>query len=94
MDFGRQWDLHLPLIEFAYNNSYHTSIKMAPYEALYGRKCRSLLCSKIRERQMTCPELVQVTSEKISIIQQRLKTTFSRQKSYANPKRKDVSFFV
>ena len=44
MYFGGQWDLHLPLIEFAYNNSYHTSIEIAPYEALYGRKCRSSLC--------------------------------------------------
>ena len=39
-----KWDIHLPLIEFAYNNSYHASIEMAPYEALYGRKCRSPLC--------------------------------------------------
>ena len=44
MDFGGQWDLHLPLIEFAYNNSYHASIEMTSYEALYGRKCRSPLC--------------------------------------------------
>ena len=44
MDFGGQWDSHLPLIEFAYNNSYHASIEMASYEALYGRKCRSPLC--------------------------------------------------
>ena len=44
MDFGGQWDIHFPLIEFVYNNSYHTSIEMAPYEALYGRKCRSPLC--------------------------------------------------
>ena len=43
LDFGGQWDLHLPLIEFAYNNSYHASIEMAPYEALYERKCRSPL---------------------------------------------------
>ena len=67
---------------------------MAPYEALYGRKCRSPLYRKVGERQLIGPELVQVTSEKISIIQQRLKTAFSRQKSYANPKRKDVSFFI
>ena len=92
MEFGGQWDLHLPLIEFAYNNSYHTSIEMAPYEALYGRKCRSPLCWEIGERQLTGPELVQITSEKVPIIQQRLKTAFSRQKSYADPKRKDVSF--
>ena len=50
MDFGGQWDLHLPLIEFLYNNSYHASIKMTPYEALYGRKCRSPLCWKIGEK--------------------------------------------
>ena len=92
MDFGGQWDLHLPLIEFAYNNSYHASIEMAPYEALYGRKCRSPLCWEVGERQLTGLELAQITSEKVPIIQQRLKTAFNRQKSYADPKRKDVSF--
>ena len=49
MDFDGQWDLHFPLIEFAYN-SYHASIEMAPYEALYGRKCRSPLCWEVGER--------------------------------------------
>ncbi|GJT51301.1 putative reverse transcriptase domain-containing protein [Tanacetum coccineum] len=44
IDFGNGWDRHLPLIEFSYNNSYHTSIKAAPFEALYGRKCRSVVC--------------------------------------------------
>ena len=78
MDFGGQWNLHLPLIEFAYNNSYHASIEMAPYEALYGRKCRSPLCWKVGERQLTSPKLVQITSEKVFIIQQRLKIAFSR----------------
>ena len=58
MDFSGQWDIHLSLIEFAYNNNYHASIEMAPYEALYGRKCRSPLCWKIGERQLTGPELV------------------------------------
>ena len=67
---------------------------MAPYEALYGRKCRSPLYWKLDKRQLTSPELVQVTSEKVSIIQQRLKTTFGRQKSYVHSKRKDVSFSV
>ena len=55
-------------------------------------KCRPPLCWKIGERQLTGPELVQITSEKVSIIQQRLKTAFNRQKSYGDPKRKDVSF--
>ena len=65
---------------------------MAPYEALYGRKCRNSLYWEVSERQLTGPESVQITSEKVPIIQQRLKTAFSRQKSYADPKRKDVSF--
>ena len=84
--------MHLPLIEFAYNNSYHASIEMAPYEALYGRKCRSPLCWEDGERQLIGLELVQITSEKVPIIQKRLNTTFSRHKSYADPKRNDVSF--
>ena len=82
----------LPLIEFAYNNSYHVSIEMAPYEERHGRKCISPLCWEVGEGQLKGPELVQITSEKVSIIQQRLKTAFSSQKSYADPKRKDVSF--
>ena len=65
---------------------------MALYEALYERKCRSPLCWEVGERQLTGLKLVQVTSEKVPIIQQRLKTAFSGQKSYADPKRKDVSF--
>ena len=65
---------------------------MAPYKALYGRKCRSPLCWEVGERQLTGPELVQITSEKVPVVQQRLKTAFSRQKSYAYPKRKDVPF--
>ena len=69
MDFGGQWDLHLPLIEFAYDNSYHASIEMAPYEALYGRKCISPLCWEVGKRQLTGLELVQITSEKVTIIQ-------------------------
>ena len=78
MDFGGQWDLYLPLIEFTYNNNYYASIEMAPYEALYGMKCRSPLCWEVGERQLTGPKLVQITSEKVFIIQQRLKTAFSR----------------
>ncbi|GKA33745.1 putative reverse transcriptase domain-containing protein [Tanacetum coccineum] len=59
MDFGGSWDTHLPLIEFSYNNSYHTSIKCAPFEALYGRKCRSpVIWTKVREIQLIGLELV------------------------------------
>ena len=69
MDFGGQWDIHLPLIAFACNNSYYASIEMTPYEALYIRKCRSPPCWEVGERQLAGPELVQITSEKVPIIQ-------------------------
>nr|GEU54021.1 putative reverse transcriptase domain-containing protein [Tanacetum cinerariifolium] len=66
IDFGKGWVKHLPLCEFSYNNSYHASIKAAPYEALYGQKCRSLVCwAKVGEAQLTGPELIQETTENI-----------------------------
>ena len=68
MDFDGQWDLRLPLIEIAYNNSYQASIEMALYEALYGGKCVSPLWWKIGERQLSGSELVQITLEKVPII--------------------------
>ncbi|GJS03488.1 putative reverse transcriptase domain-containing protein [Tanacetum coccineum] len=80
MDFGGSWDTHLPLIEFSYNNSYHTSIKCAPFEALYGRKCRSpVIWTEVGESQLIGPEIVQETTEKIVQIRERLKTAKSRQ---------------
>ena len=82
------------ILVYSKSEEDHASIDMAPYEALYGRKCRSPLCWEIGERQLTGLELVQITSEKVPIIQQKLKTAFSRQKSYADPKRKDVLFSV
>ena len=78
-------------MEIACNN-YHASIRMTPYEMLYGKKRRPPLCWEIGERQLTGPKLVKITSEKVPIIQQRLKIIFSRQKSFADPRRKDVSF--
>ncbi|GJR54094.1 putative reverse transcriptase domain-containing protein [Tanacetum coccineum] len=66
IDFGSSWDRHLPLVEFSYNNSYHASIKAAPFEALYGRKCRSPVCwSEVEDSQLTGPELIQETTEMI-----------------------------
>ncbi|GKB02174.1 putative reverse transcriptase domain-containing protein [Tanacetum coccineum] len=73
IDFGKGWVKHLPLAEFSYNNSYHASIKAAPYEALYGRKCRSPVCwAEVREDQLTGPEMIQETIEKIILIKQRI----------------------
>ncbi|GKE49376.1 putative reverse transcriptase domain-containing protein [Tanacetum coccineum] len=66
IDFKSSWDRHLPLVEFSYNNSYHASIKVAPYEALYGRKCRTPVCwNAVRDSQLTGPELIRDTTKKI-----------------------------
>ncbi|GJW40315.1 putative reverse transcriptase domain-containing protein [Tanacetum coccineum] len=64
-DFGKNWDRHLPLVEFSYNNSYHTSIKAAPFEALYGRKCRSPVCwAEVGEAQLTGPAIIHETTSR------------------------------
>nr|GEY61202.1 reverse transcriptase domain-containing protein [Tanacetum cinerariifolium] len=95
IDFGNSWDRHLPLVEFSYNNSYHASIKAAPFEALYGRKCRSPVCwSEVGDSQLTGPELIRETTEKIVQIKNRLLTARSRQKSYADVRRKPMEFEV
>ncbi|GJS33532.1 putative reverse transcriptase domain-containing protein [Tanacetum coccineum] len=95
IDFGSSWDRHLPLVEFSYNNSYHASIKAAPYEALYGRKCRSPVCwSEVGDSQLTGPELIRETTEKIVQIKNRLLTARSRQKSYADRRTKPLEFEV
>nr|GEZ15074.1 putative reverse transcriptase domain-containing protein [Tanacetum cinerariifolium] len=66
IDFGSSWDQHLPLVEFSYNNNYHVSIKAAPFEALYGRKCRWPVCwSEVGDSQLTGPELIRETTKKI-----------------------------
>ncbi|GJR22206.1 putative reverse transcriptase domain-containing protein [Tanacetum coccineum] len=73
MDFGKGWDIHLPLIEFSYNNSYHTSIKAALFEVLYGRKCRSpIYWAEVGDAQLTGLEIVRETTEKIIQIKHRL----------------------
>ncbi|GKD67607.1 putative reverse transcriptase domain-containing protein [Tanacetum coccineum] len=95
LDFGGSWDVHLPLVEFSYNNSYHYSIGCAPFEALYGRKCRSpILWVEIGEGQLIGPEIVQETIKKISQIKDRLKTARDHQKSYADKRRKHLEFEV
>jgi hypothetical protein len=95
IEFGGSWDDHLPLVEFSYNNSYHTSIQCAPYEALYGRKCRSPLSwLEVGDSQLTRPDIVQETTDKIKTIQERLKAARDRQKSYADNRRKPLEFQV
>ncbi|GJV46814.1 putative reverse transcriptase domain-containing protein [Tanacetum coccineum] len=95
IDFGNGWVRHLPLVEFSYNNSYHASIKAAPFEALYGRKCRSPVCwAEVGQVQLTGPEMVQETTEKVIQIKQRMQAARDRQKSYADLKRKPMEFQV
>ncbi|GJV43412.1 reverse transcriptase domain-containing protein [Tanacetum coccineum] len=95
INFGSSWDRHLPLIEFSYNNSYHASIKAAPYEALYRQKCRSpVYRSEVGDIQLTGPELIRETTEKVVQIKNRLLTARSHQKSYADRRSKPLEFEV
>ncbi|KAG8475376.1 hypothetical protein CXB51_031882 [Gossypium anomalum] len=95
LEFQGSWERYLPLVEFAYNNSYQTSLKMAPYEALYGRKCRTpLYWTELKENQIYGVDLIKETEEKVKVIRDCLKAASDRQKSYADLKRKDIEFQV
>ncbi|GKD52037.1 putative reverse transcriptase domain-containing protein [Tanacetum coccineum] len=95
INFGGSWDTHLPLVEFSYNNSYHSSIKCAPFEALYGRKCRSpVMWTEVGESKLISLEIIQEITEEIIQIKERFKTTRDRQKSYADKRRKPLEFNV
>ena len=95
IDFGKSWETHLPLVEFSYNNSYHTSINAAPFEALYGRKCRSPVCwAEVGDSQLTGPDIVHETTEKIVQIRNRLAAARDRQKSYADKRKRPLEFKV
>ncbi|KAJ9556410.1 hypothetical protein OSB04_011024 [Centaurea solstitialis] len=85
LDFGGSWDTYLPLAEFSYNNSYHSSIGMPPYEMLYGRRCRTPICwGEVGHRVLRSTER----------IRERLRIAQSRQKSYADKRRSDLEFQV
>ncbi|XP_020970218.1 uncharacterized protein LOC110268420 [Arachis ipaensis] len=93
LDQLASWDRYMPLIQFAYNNSYHASIEMAPYEALYGRKCQSPLCwHETGERSLLGPEMKAETTEQIKKIRSQMLIVQSRQKSYADQRRKPLEF--
>ncbi|KAJ9538034.1 hypothetical protein OSB04_030767 [Centaurea solstitialis] len=93
--FGGSWDTYLPLAEFSYNNSYHSSIGMPPYEMLYGRRCRTPICwGEVGQRVIGSTEVVQQTTENIKRIRERLREVQSRQKSYADKRRSDLEFQV
>ena len=105
IDFGKSWDVPLPLVEFSYNNSYHTSMKPAAFDALYDCKCSSPLCwaevgdtqlfkGHVQDSTLTGPEIIRETTEKIIEIRERLKASRDRQKSYADKRRKPLEFQV
>ncbi|GKA56107.1 putative reverse transcriptase domain-containing protein [Tanacetum coccineum] len=89
IDFGKVWNRHLPLVEFSYNNSYHTSIKAAPFEALYSQKCRlPVYWAEVGDVQLTGPEIIHKTMKKIIQIKKRIQAARDRQKSYIDRRRK------
>ncbi|GJU93319.1 putative reverse transcriptase domain-containing protein [Tanacetum coccineum] len=95
INFRGNWDDHLPLVKFAYNNSYHTSIKMPPYKMLYGRRYRTLVCwDEVGSRELASTDVVLATTEKIETIRERLKAAQDKWKSYANNRRRPIEFNV
>ena len=95
IDYEVSWDRHIPLVEFIYNNSFQSSIGIAPYEALYGRKCITPLCwTELIEKKVIGPDLIQETEEKVKMIRERLKVVLYRQKSYADLKRKNIQYEI
>ena len=95
LNFGESWNKYLPLIEFSYNNNYQSTIRVAPYEMLYGRKCRSPIhCDETEERRYLGHEAVQRTNEAIENIRAQMLAYQNRQKSYADPKCRNLEFQV
>ncbi|WVZ90080.1 hypothetical protein U9M48_036411 [Paspalum notatum var. saurae] len=95
LTYSTKWDECLPLAEFAYNNSYQKSLEMAPFEALYGRRCRTPLnWSEPGERVTFGPDLVSQAEEQVKLIHSNLKRAQSRQKSYSNKRRRSLVFEV
>jgi hypothetical protein len=95
LHYGKNWDNCLSLAEFSYNNSYQSSLKMAPFEALYGRRCRTPLnWSQAGEREIFGPDLVLEAKNKIRVIKRNLEAAQARQKSYHDKRRKPLQFEV
>ncbi|WVZ59151.1 hypothetical protein U9M48_009343 [Paspalum notatum var. saurae] len=93
LTYGKDWESSLPYAEFSYNNGHQTSLGMAPFEALYGRKCwTSLMWSEAGERTLLGPALIKEAEEKVAEIRARLKEAQSLQKSYADSRRRELSF--
>jgi hypothetical protein len=95
LQYARSWDKSLPYAELSYNNSYRESLKMAPFEMLYGRRCRTpLFWSETRERKVFGPDILQEVKKQVRMVRQNLRVAQSRQKSYTDHRRRELSFEV
>jgi hypothetical protein len=95
LQYGRSWDKSLSYAEFSYNNSYQKSLKMALFEMLYNRRCRTLFFwSEARERKVFGPDILQEAEKQVHMVRENLRVAQSRQKSYADHRRRDPSFEV
>jgi hypothetical protein len=95
LQYGTSWDKSLPYAEFSYNNSYQQSLKMAPFEALYGRKCRTpLFWDQTGESQVFGTNVLRNIEDQVRVIHENLRVAQSHQKSYADNRRRDLVFEV
>ena len=95
LEYGSKWEDCLPFVEFSYNNNYQASLQMAPFEVLYGRKCRTPLnWSEVGDSQMFWPDILREAKEKVHKIREHLKTAQSRQKSYSDKRRRELTFNI
>jgi hypothetical protein len=95
LQYGRSWDKSLSYVEFSYNNSYQESLKMAPFEVLYGRRCQtSLFWNETGEQKVFGPDILQEVKKQVCMVRENLRVTQSRQKSYADHRRRELSFEV
>jgi hypothetical protein len=95
LQYGRSWDNSLSYAEFSYNNSYQESLKMAPFEMLYGCRCRTpLFQTEIGEQNVFGPNILQEVEKQVCVVRENLQVAQSRQKSYADHRRRELSFEV
>ena len=95
IQYGTSWDKCLSYTEFSYNNSYQASLKKSPFEALYGRKCRTpLYWYQIGEKQLFGPDIIEDAEQMVQTVRENLRIAQTRQKSYADGKRRDLTFSV
>jgi hypothetical protein len=95
LTYGKNWEDSLAFAEFSYNNGYHTSLKRAPFEVLYGRNCRTpLMWSEVRDRVIESLDFIKAAEEKIAKVRENLRIAQSHQKSYVDKRRRELKFDV